>query len=68
MLMPRERVYPVPGIYSQGGGTHTLWGPPLCEVPGIYAGYRIYKIMTRSTYKAFSLYFQKKKGKRKFKT
>ena len=25
----------MPGT-SQEGGTHTLWGPPLCEVPGIY--------------------------------
>ena len=38
-------LYPayMPSI-SQGGGTHTLWDPPLCEVSGKYARYRIYKI------------------------
>ena len=38
-------LYPayMPGT-SQGGETHTLWDPPLCEVPDIYVGYRIYKI------------------------
>ena len=51
-------MYPayMPGT-SQGGGTHTLWGPPLCEVPNIYAGYRIYKILFQTLRFFFNLFY-----------
>ena len=37
-----EGVYPVPGIYAEYLTRRR--DPPLCEVPDIYVGYRIYKI------------------------
>jgi len=28
-------------VHSHTGESHTLWVPPMCERPGIYAGYNI---------------------------
>ena len=39
---------------SQRGGPHSVWVPPPCEVPGIYAGYRIYPFPGHE-HKLFSL-------------
>ena len=34
----------MPGT-SQRSGPHNVWVPPLCEVLGIYAGYKIYHLI-----------------------
>ena len=34
----------MPGA-SQRGGSHNVWVTPPCEVPYIYAGYRIYHLL-----------------------
>ena len=39
---------------SQRGGPHSVWVLPPCEVPGIYAGYKIYPLPGHK-HKLFSL-------------